>query len=411
MKTLVKPSGLIHISHSFSRMQYTLFNLLLANAYEKLNRGEYKILLSDLKKGIGKTHDDKYIKESILGLRREIKCNLLGKDKRKWGELLLKEVKFEKGVCTYSFDEALCKLLGEPDMYSRVDLEIERNFKSKYALFLYELCNDYVGIRQTPWIEVQKLRELLGITGYENFRELKRVIIKAVEEVNKVSNLSLEIDYDKFGRTVERVKFKVRKSFRKDVIPARVSDYDEELIKRLEECGVPRREGTKFVLKYEYWKIVRAIKIYKQSKTKKDNPVGWFFCALEKGWKFKKYEPKVLKEGPLFERLVGFGIRKGMAAWIVRKYPEKYILEKIAAMERSKVEISNKAGWLIKALWENWVENNAVRLAQQKIEKRKKREEFDKSIKRIEENFNEIIEKKAYMRYEVLSEEDRKSVV
>lgn len=78
--------------------------------------------------------------------------NILDKDKeQEWGKFaLLETVEFEDGVCKYSYDPRLQKLLYEPKLFTKIDLSIQNKFRSKYALFLYELVCDYKGDGQTP---------------------------------------------------------------------------------------------------------------------------------------------------------------------------------------------------------------------------------------------------------------------
>ena len=73
----------------------------------------------------------------------------------------------QKGLFTYAYSPELRRRLHNPDMYARLDLDLQRQFDSKYGLALWELCADYLGAGreygETPFIPIETFRKLMGV--------------------------------------------------------------------------------------------------------------------------------------------------------------------------------------------------------------------------------------------------------
>ncbi|HZC02610.1 MAG TPA: replication initiation protein, partial [Gammaproteobacteria bacterium] len=66
---------------------------------------------------------------------------------------------------------------------------------------------------ETPFIAIEEFRKLIGADGsYENFKKLNaRVIKPAIAAINRVSDLKVTVDYQRQGRKVVALKFKIRR--------------------------------------------------------------------------------------------------------------------------------------------------------------------------------------------------------
>ena len=71
-------------------------------------------------------------------------------------------------------------------------------------------CIRYKGIPQTKWFEFDNFKKLMGVAPnhYPIFRDFKRrVLDKAVEEVNLCADLFVEPEMERVGRKVMRIRF------------------------------------------------------------------------------------------------------------------------------------------------------------------------------------------------------------
>ena len=98
---------------------------------------------------------------------------------------LLAQVNIQKGWFTYAYSPELRRRLHNPAMYARLDLNMQKQFASKHALALWELCADYLGsgrdYGESPFILLAEYRKLMGIADgmYPLFKLFNKRIIKA----------------------------------------------------------------------------------------------------------------------------------------------------------------------------------------------------------------------------------------
>jgi plasmid replication initiation protein len=221
-KEVIKPSAAIQISNKITLLQRRCWNFLLANAYDELPKKEiYEISIADLTNVLCfDSGNVEYLKKSLENiLKCTVKWNILNKDgKEKWGlASLLSEVEIEDGLIRYAYSPTLREKLYNPSMYARINLSMQNRFDSKYTLALYELAVDYlivkIGSGQTPYISIFKLRELLGFKKdqYMVFKSFNRDILKkAINEINKKSDLFVEMGYKRERRKVVSIKFIIK---------------------------------------------------------------------------------------------------------------------------------------------------------------------------------------------------------
>lgn len=119
-----------------------------------------------------------------------------------------------KGIISIQFHDDLAPyLLNLQSQYTKYRLGYVMHFKSEYSFRIYELMKEYekIGERTIP---LDDLRQLLYIdkdkyTKYSHFKE--RVLNKALEEINKHSDLNVElIKAEKQGKKVVGLIFQIR---------------------------------------------------------------------------------------------------------------------------------------------------------------------------------------------------------
>ena len=222
-RDVIKSSAAIHIHNSITLLQRRVWNVLLFNAYNELEKKEeHQIALKDLSTLVGyDSHDMDYLKEAAEAMVRcTVQWDILDKDgSPEWGvTALLAQGGIKRGVFTYAYSPKLRQLLHNPRVYARLDLNLQKQFESKYALALWELCADYPGASreygETPFIELDTYRALMGIKegGYPKFKEFNRCAVKEpVAEINSISDFQVSVDYLRQGRKVTALKFKMRR--------------------------------------------------------------------------------------------------------------------------------------------------------------------------------------------------------
>jgi hypothetical protein len=127
---------------------------------------------------------------------------------------LLSYARIRDGVCTYKYERALAEKLFHPGMYSKINLSVLREMQSAHALVLYENCYRYVSLGHTPWWDVDVFRKLMSVdemVSYKQFKLLNRAVIQpAMKEVSDLSNIKLELETSRKGRTVTGLRFIIR---------------------------------------------------------------------------------------------------------------------------------------------------------------------------------------------------------
>lgn len=211
----------IHTSGELSLLERKLVNVLLLNAYDQLGKERThsiptKLLMAML--GWTESEDTVTLKKALSKLvSTPIEFNLMEdgdpeKSKRWTTTALIAQGEILDGRCEYEYSTRLESELSNPDVYAVINVGIQRQFRSGYALTLYENCLRYRKVGSTGTIPLEKFRKLLGATSptYADFRRLSELVLnKAVAEVNKVSDITVTPEYERKGRKVVGVRFVV----------------------------------------------------------------------------------------------------------------------------------------------------------------------------------------------------------
>ena len=259
IKEVIKASPAIQIQGKITHLQRRAWNVLLANAYNELPDKEiHRVSVAELAAKLGfNSNNEDYLKDALRELRAcEVEWNILGKNnKEEWGVAgLLADARIVDGICRYSFSPQLRLKLHNPRMYSRLNLRLQNEFKSQYALILWEVCFDYFDVHwgqgETPFIPIETFRELLGVESneYSEFKDLNKKVIKAaIKEINDLTDYFIEVEQKRIGRKVAELKFRIFKvkqlSVQESVHPD-VEDLQPVAIE-LVSAGVDRKEAIK----------------------------------------------------------------------------------------------------------------------------------------------------------------------
>lgn len=259
------------------------FNLLLANAMEQgVERDWYEIEIGELAKDI--RYDSNDIK------RLETTLNEMQRTLVKWNALetindetvpvrdsvqLLGAVRLIGGVAAdgtrvtavarsvrYQFDPRVKQRLLVPEVYARINLQLQATFKSAFALAMYEQLIRYRSNVATdgwaytvklPWREWRSL--ILGgdySAMYETYKYFGRdVLTKSLKELNeRVSDQEFEVLVFKEGRQISDLQFRLRDRVQSTLEFA----HDEPLI---DTSGVARRLEAFEITKSEVNRLIR----------------------------------------------------------------------------------------------------------------------------------------------------------
>ena len=218
---VIKASPAIQVQGKMTHLQRRAWNVLLANAYNELPTAEiHSVSMQELAVKLGyDSKDQEYLKETLEALVDfTVEWNILRKDKKQeWGiASLLAEARIVDGICYYEYSHSMRQRLHNPRIYSKLNLRLQNQFKSQYALILWEVCFDYFdtdrGTGETPFIPLETLRELLGIESdeYPLFPELNRTVLKpAIKEINALTDYHVEVEQKRVGRKVAELKFRI----------------------------------------------------------------------------------------------------------------------------------------------------------------------------------------------------------
>ena len=220
MKQFVKKNvSTIHINARLTLTQRKLVNALLYNAYDTLlSQDTHSIPVSLLSEMIGfDSRNQAHLRTAIRGLTEtSVEWDILEDDGTSVWEVssLLSSARIRAGVCSYRYDRGLAEKMKHPDIYSKINLSVIRELRSSHALVLYENCYRFVDIGHTAWWSLEVFRKLMSVdelASYQEYKILKRdVISPAIKEINKLSNIQIELETRRKGRSVTGVRFIIK---------------------------------------------------------------------------------------------------------------------------------------------------------------------------------------------------------
>ena len=295
---LKKHVAAIHIGAKLSLLQRKLVNALLYNAYDQLlTVQEHHISASVLCEMIG--FDSKnigYLKGALKGLMETVvEFDVLEEDGgRSWEAMvLLPYARIKDGKCTYRYERALAEKLYHPDVYSKINLSVLREMNSAHALVLYENCYRFEGIGHTAWWDIEVFRKLMAVDSmpsYKPFKALNRNVIQpAMKEVNKLSNIQIEMETRMKGRTVTGLRFIVKPNRQLSLVGMDAEDDITALpaYKALLAEGISKTLARAWVLEYDESYISEKLELAHDQAVSgkiKSSKAGFLKSAIEEDY-------------------------------------------------------------------------------------------------------------------------------
>jgi plasmid replication initiation protein len=303
-KTLLKKhTSAIHSSGKLSLLQRKISNSLLYYAFDNLLvTEEHEITVGELCKLIGYAGNNyQVIKQAFKGLiSTVIEWNVLDEKTKEedWSaSSILASVRIKGARCYYAYSPRMRELLSTPSMYAKINLYIQSKFHSSYGLALYENCIRYRSLQSTKWFQLSQFRKLMGVEegNYKIFKDFKkRVIDKAIDEVNAYSDINISVVYKKMGRKVDKLRFLLQERPKKIRLgcATQTKDQQSELSREVQTTfGVSALQTEKLIVQYEEDYLLEKINYVKATKTFKNKEsftgslAAYFIAALRNDYK------------------------------------------------------------------------------------------------------------------------------
>lgn len=328
---LKKHVGLIHCENKLTLIQRKISNIFLFNALDKIKEQEiHQIPIKHLCSLVGyNSNDIKLIKAAVKSLisvvmewnllddNRLVLDGDLNNERISWNaSSLLAGATIRGGLVHYSYSPQMKSILNTLDVYGRINLFVQSKFKSTYSLVLYENCVRFKNIKQTSWFSLKLFRSLMGVSDekYKTFKEFKRNVINvAVQEVNQKSDIFIEPQFKKTGRSVSAIQFLLKEnerykpSFKKIATPAPIENQDLQrksaLIELLvNEFNLQIEQVNDLTTQYSHDYISEKITLIR-SQTNIHTPGAFLIAAIKKDYQKQLSKPKpVLVEKVEYKR-------------------------------------------------------------------------------------------------------------
>jgi hypothetical protein len=294
---LKKHVATVHVSGELSLLERKIVNVLLLNAFDDLlTKKRHTLPVGILCTMLGfdsKNHDA--LKRALLKvMSTPISFDLLHDGgKTDWeASPLIAYASIKNGLCSYEYSDWLAGKLANPDIYTLININVQRQFSGGYALALYENCLRFKRTASTGWISVETWRRLLGADAsmYDEFKHFSaEVIKKAVKEINQVSNIVVTPEYKREARRVVQIRFLVEDNPQKSMYDneedeEQKSIRESESFKRLTRLGVGDRLAISWIQQEPERALQTAIYVEEKAKSKqiRGNAGGYARTVFEK---------------------------------------------------------------------------------------------------------------------------------
>ena len=322
-RELKKHAAAIHCSNSLSLLQRKITNALLYHAYkELLLKEEHEITVKQLCRLIGyQGNNHSAIKDALKGLiSTVIEWNLINDETgaENWtASSIIASVSLDGPLCYYAYSPRMKQLLHSPSMFGKIDLVIQSKFRSSYGLALYENCIRYRGLPHTKWFEMELFKKLMGVMPgkYDIFRDFKRrVLDKAIDEVNTYSDLVIMPEWIKEGRKATKIRFSLKDRAKKTRLGGQPalkqveSQADSQALqaKLQEVVGLSAQQSEQLLMEYDNQYVQEKLALIETSKPyqagRVENIAGYLLSALKNNYqppKVKTNQPINLQEAKL----------------------------------------------------------------------------------------------------------------
>lgn len=217
-ESLIKPGELVDLIEvtPLTLNDRRIYNQLLENAWDAIDKPVTHLIAKSALRGSHNSNDR--VGESLERLMSAIVKVAVTWD----GEAAIERVQLlggnlesgrADGLLEYEIPARLRKIIGNSQVFARLQREVMFALSSKYALTLYEMVQKRGNLRwkASERFSLESLRGIMGVpkgklTSWSNLK--LRAIDPAVGEVNALSDFMVEISPIKTGRAVSHVELR-----------------------------------------------------------------------------------------------------------------------------------------------------------------------------------------------------------
>lgn len=288
-----------------------LFNILLQRAQTQgMSRDIYRMPLSEIC-AIAEfdSNDTGLVKDHLRKMNAcQVEWLSTGMAGRVWGVSNLiasAEIVEDRGATAtfveWSYAPNIKERILNPDIYTRISLQLQASLRTSSALALFEICTRYAtsptGLTmREPWRWWRpRLTGQPDSEGecYAEYKYFKRDILKSsLIEINQVTDLQVELIEHKIGRSVGEIQFRVEQKKQKSLQLSEKNLFDTTLLGRILALGFRQDEAESIYASTDE-ALLKATLDLTEKRVRQvgaeplGNPSAYFTQALKKRWATK----------------------------------------------------------------------------------------------------------------------------
>jgi plasmid replication initiation protein len=312
------PQSLIHIRHKITLSQYKYWILMLRELRRQFDsgiptddKGFRSMPLKLFEKAFGYEINRTMLWNDMLALKNEtLSYNFLSKDGGavQYGAGFISEWKVFATRLEFKFPsviEDVVRGLDEPKaIFQLLNWEIFNHFSGKYEAIIYKLCRDYRGVKKTPYFDLAKFRDYMGLSDgeYKEFRDLNKFVISnPVKAINRseASDIRVDVEFERQGRKVIGLRFMIEQKAQ-TVIPFPETEFTD--VFRFAKISIEPAMQKKYLELRKDGEIevcIERANEYGEQQAKKGKEPNYgalYRTAITEGWHSQKLEQKVKEE-------------------------------------------------------------------------------------------------------------------
>jgi len=383
-KTLVVQSNkLIEAKYRLSVEEQKIVKILISQIQrEDRDFQDYEFHIRELAEMLGMTYDNPYV--VLRNITKKLMTRVLEFYNPETGSIIqaswLSSAEYKKGFATVAlcFDPKLKPLLLQLKSYfTKYELGQVMQFRGQYTIRFFEFRKSFLGRNKKEVVfSLKELWETLGLKKeeYKIFRDFKnRVLEPARLELLEKTGQSFSWEAIRKGRGGKVV-------------------------------------GVRFVFDGEVEKVKEAVVVLESKPETESQQVQ----KKPERAKSPVVEPESVKRemSEAVRLLLDCGISESVAVRLAEGRETDYIREKVSVANAHPEYVKNKAGFLVQAIRENWVDDDIVRMRQEerRLNAQKHALERRKRLKGIWDRYRVQRDALGLKEYEKKTDEERERI-